>query len=67
MSLLTFSQEGMETLWTHTVKNSLRHARKVLHFEIRLESLSGKCFTILTNLTVSRVRVLNVIGQMTLI
>lgn len=67
MSLLTFSQEGMETLWTYTVKNSLRYAREVLRFEVRLESVSGNCFPILTNLTVSRVRMPNVMGQMTLI
>ena len=40
MSLLTFSQEGIENLWKHTVKIPLGRAREVLLLEIGLRSPS---------------------------
>lgn len=39
MSLLTFSQEGIENLWKHTVKIPLGRAKEVLLFKIGLRSL----------------------------
>lgn len=39
MSLLTFSQEGIENLWKHTVKIPLGRTREVLLFKIGSRSL----------------------------